>query len=119
MADRDPGRLAQRLDKWLWHARIVKTRSVAAQLIAQGKFKINRERVIKPAAMLKAGDVITMAVHGRVRVLQIVGFSERRGPAPEARALYTDLTPAAEDAGAAPDDTVPTPSWENEPQHGQ
>jgi ribosome-associated heat shock protein Hsp15 len=106
MTDGDPGRLAQRLDKWLWHARIVKTRSVAAQLIAQGKFKINRERVIKPAAMLKAGDVITMAIHGRVRVLQIVGFSERRGPAPEARALYTDLTPTEDDGSGAIDNAT-------------
>jgi ribosome-associated heat shock protein Hsp15 len=113
MADRDPEKFAQRLDKWLWHARIVKTRSVAAQLIAQGKFKVNRDRVIKPATMVKSGDVITMAVFGRVRVLKIEGFSERRGPAMEARTLYADLTPAADDASA--DRDAPSPRKE-EPQ---
>lgn len=82
----------QRLDKWLWHARIVKSRSLASQLVIGGKCRVNREKVAKPAYMVKCGDVITMSVFGRVRVLKIAGFSQRRGPAAEA--LYVDLTPA-------------------------
>ena len=86
----------QHLDKWLWHARIVKTRSLAAQFVEQGKFRINREKVLKPAHNVKAGDVITAAIFGRVRVLRIAGFSLKRGPAAEAQALYVDLTPPDE-----------------------
>jgi ribosome-associated heat shock protein Hsp15 len=93
----------QRLDKWLWHARIVKTRSLATQLVGKGKFRVNREKIAKPAHPVKCGDVITTAVFGHVRVLQIAGLSERRGPAAEARALYVDLTPAeTSDAEASP-----------------
>ena len=115
MADRDTDKLTQRLDKWLWHARIVKTRSVAAQLVTQGKFKVNRERVIKPATMVKSGDVITMAVFGRVRVLKIEGFSQRRGPATEARTLYVDLTPTAEGAESGEHGTAK--AADSEPTH--
>jgi ribosome-associated heat shock protein Hsp15 len=93
-------RQTQRLDKWLWHARIVKTRSIAAQLVAQGKCRINREKVMKPSHPVKCGDVITAAVFGRVRILQISSFSARRGPASEARLLYVDLTPTERDREA-------------------
>jgi ribosome-associated heat shock protein Hsp15 len=89
----DP-RQTQRLDKWLWHARLVKTRSLASQLVGKGKFRVNRDKIVKPAHPVKCGDVITTAVFGHLRVLRIAGLSERRGPAAEARALYLDLTPA-------------------------
>jgi ribosome-associated heat shock protein Hsp15 len=89
----DP-RQTQRLDKWLWHARLVKTRSLASQLVGKGKFRVNRDKIVKPAHPVKCGDVITTAVFGRLRVLRIAGLGERRGPAAEARALYVDLTPA-------------------------
>ena len=93
MAESGEVKETQRLDKWLWHARVIKTRSLAAQLVEQGKFRINREKVLKPAYAVKTGDVITAAIFGRVRVLRIAGFSPRRGPAAEARALYIDLSP--------------------------
>ena len=96
MAETEDVREAQRLDKWLWHARIIKTRSLAAQFVEQGKFRINREKVLKPAYTVKTGDVITAAIFGRVRVLRVAGFSERRGPAAEAQALYVDITPPAD-----------------------
>ena len=91
----DHGAIAetQRLDKWLWHARIIKTRSLAAQLVTKGKFRVNRERVVKPAFAVKCGDVITTSVFGQLRVLQIAAFSARRCPAAEARLLYVDMTP--------------------------
>lgn len=88
----------QRLDKWLWHARIIKSRSLAAQLVTQGKFRVNREKVLKPAFGVKSGDVITTSLFGKFRVLQVVGFSNRRGPAAEARTLYEDLTPKDPDS---------------------
>lgn len=99
MANTGDVKETQRLDKWLWHARIIKTRSLAAQLVEQGKFRINREKVLKPAYIVKTGDVITAAIFGRVRVLRIAGFSAQRGSAAEALALYVDITP--------PDDGAP------------
>ena len=104
MAELDGGRQAQRLDRWLWHARIIKTRSLAAQLVSKGKFRVNRERIVKPAHMVKSGDVITASLFGRIRIFQIAGFSERRGPAAHAQTLYVDMTPpdeSTEDASAA------------------
>ena len=83
----------QRLDKWLWHARIARTRSVAGRLVAGGKVRVNRQRVTKPAHPLHPGDVITLMLAGRVWVLRIEALAERRGPAAEARGLYADLTP--------------------------
>ena len=93
MANTEDVKETQRLDKWLWHARIIKTRSLAARLVEEGKFRINREKVLKPAHTVKTGDVVMAAIFGRVRVLRISGFSARRGPAAEAQALYVDLTP--------------------------
>jgi ribosome-associated heat shock protein Hsp15 len=92
MADTGLAKDSQRLDKWLWHARIVKTRSLAAQLVADGKCRVNREKILKPAHAVKCGDVITAAVFGRIRVLQIAAIGGRRGPPGEARALYIELT---------------------------
>lgn len=83
----------QRLDKWLWFARIVKTRTLAAQLISAGKVRINRERATKPSRPIHAGDVITAAIHGQVRVLKVLAAGTRRGPATEARTLYEDMSP--------------------------
>jgi ribosome-associated heat shock protein Hsp15 len=94
MANTEDVKQTQRLDKWLWHARIIKTRSLAAQFVEQGKFRINREKVLKPAFTIKTGDVITAAIFGGVRVLRIAGLSASRCPAAEAQALYVDLTPA-------------------------
>jgi ribosome-associated heat shock protein Hsp15 len=93
MANSEDVKETQRLDKWLWHARIIKTRSLASQLVEQGKFRVNREKILKPSHAVKTGDVITAAIFGRVRVLRIAGFSAERGPASEAVALYLDLTP--------------------------
>ena len=82
---------AQRLDKWLWHARIVKSRSLAAKLIEEGCIRVNRQRVVKASASVKAGDVLTAALNGRVRVIEILCLGERRGPASEALMLYAEL----------------------------
>ena len=81
----------QRLDKWLWHARVVKARTSAAALIEAGYVRINGVREKAPGHAVKAGDVLTVGLDRTVRILKIVGFSERRGDASAARGLYDDL----------------------------
>lgn len=93
-----------RLDKWLWQARILKTRSLATALVAEGRLRINGQPTDKPARTVGAGDVLTFALHGRVRVLRILSAGDRRGPATEARGLYEDLAP---DSVAGPESGKP------------
>lgn len=81
----------QRIDKWLWHARVVKTRTDAAALVAAGRVRINGARRTAPGHAVKAGDVLTIALDSRVRVLKVVGFAARRGDAAAARAVCEDL----------------------------
>ncbi len=83
----------QRIDRWLWHARIMKTRSQAADLAAGGHIRVNRDKVRKASHTVKVGDVITLYWGGRVRVLEVAGFSAKRGPAVEAETLYADRSP--------------------------
>lgn len=83
----------QRLDKWLWFVRVIKTRTQAAGLVTDGKVRVNRVRVDKPSQTLRPGDVVTVSVRGHVRVLKMVAAGERRGPPAQARQLYEDLTP--------------------------
>jgi ribosome-associated heat shock protein Hsp15 len=87
------GERSQRVDKWLWFARIVKSRSLAQTLVEQGAVRINRVKVVRPSAGISAGDVVTVAVHDHVRVLKVMGEGSRRGPPAEARELYEDLSP--------------------------
>jgi ribosome-associated heat shock protein Hsp15 len=81
----------QRLDKWLWHARVVKARVSAAALVEAGHVRINGTREKAPGHSVKAGDVVTVGLDRGVRILKVVGFSERRGDAAAARMLYDDL----------------------------
>jgi ribosome-associated heat shock protein Hsp15 len=83
----------QRLDRWLWCARLVKTRSLAAKLIEGGKVRVNGERALKVSRQVRLGDVVTGAGAGRLFVVRVMGETERRGPAPIARSLYEDFTP--------------------------
>ena len=86
----------QRIDKWLHHARVVRTRTSAATLVDEGQVRLNGERVAANSHPVKAGDVLTIALDRNVRVLKVVGFSERRGDASAARVLYEDLQPRPE-----------------------
>jgi ribosome-associated heat shock protein Hsp15 len=86
----------QRLDKWLWHARLVKARTSAAALVEAGHVRINGVRETSPGHAIKAGDIVTVGLDRTVRVLKIVGFAERRGDAASARALYVHLQGRAE-----------------------
>ena len=81
----------QRLDKWLWHARVVKARTSAAALIEAGHVRVNGVREKAPGHSIKLGDVLTIGLDRIVRVLKVIGFSERRGDASAARLLYDDL----------------------------
>ncbi len=81
----------QRLDKWLWHARFVKSRSIAAKLIEGGCIRVNRQRVVKAATSVKCGDVLTANLNGRVRIIEVRAIGQRRGPPSEAQELYRDL----------------------------
>jgi ribosome-associated heat shock protein Hsp15 len=81
----------QRLDKWLWHARLVKARTSAAELVASGHVRVNGTREKSPGHPVKAGDVVTVALDNSVRVLKVTGIAERRGDASSARVLYEDL----------------------------
>jgi ribosome-associated heat shock protein Hsp15 len=93
----------QRIDKWLWHARIVRTRSAAAALAASGHVRLNGARVDAASKAVKAGDVVTIALDARVRVLKVTGFALRRGGADEGRTLYEDMAPwAPVEPAAAP-----------------
>jgi len=81
----------QRLDKWLWHARVVKARSSAAALIQAGHVRVNGAREKSPGHGVKLGDVVTVGLVRGVRVLKVTGFDERRGNADVARQLFEDL----------------------------
>ncbi|MEC9368650.1 MAG: RNA-binding S4 domain-containing protein [Pseudomonadota bacterium] len=83
-----------RLDRWLWFARVVKSRTLAARLVEDGKVRLNRERVTRASRLVHAGDVITASLGSRIRVLRILDLATRRGPASEAATLYEDITPA-------------------------
>jgi ribosome-associated heat shock protein Hsp15 len=90
----------QRIDRWLWFARIVKSRTLAQALIERGKVRVNRVKVDKTSTIVKTGDVLTLALGPRVVSIEILGIGSRRGPAPEAQTLYRDLTPARPKAPA-------------------
>jgi ribosome-associated heat shock protein Hsp15 len=82
----------QRIDRWLWHARLVRTRDAAAALASAGYVRVNGARIDAPSRMVRAGDVVTVALERRVRVLKVKAFRERRGPAGSIEALYEELT---------------------------
>lgn len=81
----------QRLDKWLWCARFMKARSDCARLVAGGLVRINRQVTDKPHARLRPGDVLTLPMRQQVRVVRVLSLASRRGPAPEAQALYEEI----------------------------
>ena len=91
----------QRLDKWLWFARVAKTRTLAAGFVSGGRVRVNRVRTTKPAQTVRAGDVITVSVSGGVRVLEILAGGTRRGPASEAAELYNEIVPLQSSRPAA------------------
>jgi ribosome-associated heat shock protein Hsp15 len=82
-----------RLDKWLWQARFFKSRTLAAEVIAEGHVRVNGTRISRPGRDISAGDTLTFPQGNRIRVVRITALGLRRGPATEAQALYLDLEP--------------------------
>jgi ribosome-associated heat shock protein Hsp15 len=82
----------QRIDRWLWNARVVRTRTAAAALVVAGHVRVNGNRVAAPGRDVKCGDVVTVALHGGVRVLKVTGVALRRGDAAAAALIYVDLS---------------------------
>jgi ribosome-associated heat shock protein Hsp15 len=82
----------QRIDKWLWHARVVRTRSAAAELAGSGFVRVNGTRIDVASRPVRPGDVVTIALNRRVRVMKVLQFIERRGGAEVASTLYEDLS---------------------------
>ncbi len=95
----EPAGAKQRLDKYLWFARMARTRSAAADLITGGHVRLNGRKTDQPSRAVSMGDVLTVSLSRDVRVLRVIAFAERRGPYEEARHLFEDLSekPAAPD----------------------
>jgi len=81
----------QRIDKWLWHARVVRTRAAAASLADAGHVRINGVRAAGASRPVHVGDVLTIALDRNVRIMRVLDFSERRGPASEAARLFENV----------------------------
>jgi ribosome-associated heat shock protein Hsp15 len=90
----------QRVDQWLWFARVAKSRTLAQALVARGKVRLNRSKIDKPSAAVKPGDVLTVTLGPQVRILEILAIGMRRGPATEAQQLFRDLSPAPARTGS-------------------
>ena len=82
-----------RLDKWLWHGRFFKTRSLAATVVSSGAVRVNAVPVKKRSTLIAQGDVLTFPQADAIRVIRVEALGTRRGPASEAQTLYTDLKP--------------------------
>ena len=92
----------QRIDKWLWHVRVVRTRTAAAALVNGGNVRLNGERVAAASQAVRSGDVVTVALDRAVRMLKVTGFAARRGDADAARLLCEDLSePRSSEPAAA------------------
>lgn len=107
-------RPGQRIDRWLWFARVLKSRTLAATLVEEGRVRVNRVRTVKASQVVRPGDVLTIALGERVRVLKVVAAGVRRGPASEAQGLYEDLTPPP-----PPREARPVTPAEREPGSGR
>lgn len=86
----------QRIDKWLFFTRVVKSRSLAAKLSSGGRVRINDHKIDQASYGIKIGDIVTVTLDRRQLVYQVCALGERRGSAPEAQLLYRDLSPQVE-----------------------
>lgn len=84
----------QRLDRWIWHARVVRSREAAADLVRAGHVRVDGARMTSPGHAVRAGQVLTVALDSKVRVLRVIAFAERRGDATSALALFEEITEA-------------------------
>ena len=98
-----------RVDKWLWQARFFKTRSLSAARVLAGAVRINGNLTTKRASTITPGDLLSFAIGDHIRVIRVDALGTRRGPAPEAQALYTDLSPPV---ARSEDKTPENPAFE-------
>lgn len=96
MTEKPPAETRQRIDKWLFFTRMVKSRSLAQGLLGSGHVKVNGTSIRQPSFQVKPGDRIEMALERRQIILVVKSGGERRGPFEEAKLLYEDLTPPQE-----------------------
>ncbi|RWN58903.1 RNA-binding S4 domain-containing protein [Mesorhizobium sp.] len=97
----------QRIDKWLFFSRAVKSRSLAAKLVVAGRVRINRDKAAQASDLVRLGDVLTITLERRIFVWKVLGTGSRRGPAEEARLLYEDISPPPAPKGEAVRDAIP------------
>ena len=97
---------SQRLDQWLWHARFFKSRSLATRAVTGGHVRVDGDRVTKASHALRPGSTLTFQQARQIRVIRVESLAARRGPAPEARTLYADLSPPERN------DDPPNPRYE-------
>ena len=109
---------SQRIDKWLWCARFFKTRTLAGKAVAAGEIRLTRgtdtQRIAKPSYGVQPDDTLAFSRGERIFIIKVAALAERRGPAPEARALYTDLSPPP-----PPKREKPAPPFEREDGAGR
>ncbi|MBN9053658.1 MAG: RNA-binding S4 domain-containing protein [Rhizobiales bacterium] len=87
------GQARQRIDKWLFFARLLKSRSLAARSVVSGDVSVNGVSIRQPAHAVRVGDVVVLSLDRHDMVVQVLQPGERRGPYEEARLLYRDMTP--------------------------
>jgi ribosome-associated heat shock protein Hsp15 len=104
----------QRVDKWLWFARLLKTRTLAAEFVAAGKVRLNKMKVEKASHTVRVGDVLTVTLNRRVRLLKVTELGERRGPSAAALSLYEELTAPVDAPKPHAQSTFPIPSLQHD-----
>jgi len=93
MNEQTPNQQAQRIDKWLWHARFFKTRSLAQKQVVTGKIRVDTEKISSPSRKILAGNVLTITRERDIKIIEILSIADKRGPFSEAQLLYNDLSP--------------------------
>lgn len=99
-----PAAGSQRIDKWLFFARVVKSRSLAAKLAQSGRVRINGQKCEQASDTVKPGDALTITLERHILIYRVLSPGVRRGPAEEAQALYQDMSPTAGNDPAPPDE---------------
>lgn len=93
MTDQNQSLISQRIDKWLWHARFFKTRSIAQKQVTTGKVRVDSEKISSPSRKVLPGNILTITMSRDIKIIEIVGIADKRGPYIQAQLLYNDLTP--------------------------
>lgn len=93
MVEETSNNQSQRIDKWLWHARFYKTRSIAQKQVSTGKIRVDREKISSPSRKVTTGNVLTITRERDIKIIEILGIADKRGPYSEAQLLYNDMSP--------------------------